>query len=109
MTLKRPSSADHEPSPAFATSAGTPFNARNVQDYFKAAIKKAGVPSIRFHDMRHTHGSLLLEHGADPLAVADRLGHSLQTLMTRYRHILDKRKDRAAGVARSIFGVSNGN
>jgi integrase len=58
--------------------------------------------------MRHTHASLLLEHGADPLAVADRLGHSLQTLMTTYRHILDKRKDRAADVARAIFGGSNG-
>jgi hypothetical protein len=36
------------------------------------------------------------------------LGHSLQTLMTTYRHILDKRKDRAADVARTIFGGSNG-
>ena len=48
----------------FATSVGTPFNSENlVKRSFKPLLKKAGLPEIRFHDLRHTCATLLLGRG----------------------------------------------
>lgn len=52
-------------------------------------VKKTTLPQIRFHDMRHTHATLLLADGVTPRAVAERLGHSnINTLMNTYAHVL---------------------
>lgn len=54
---------------------------------FKRCIERAGVPSIRFHDMRHTHATLLLVMNVNPKIVADRLGHSsVKTTLDTYSH-----------------------
>lgn len=61
----------------FATHLGTPLIARNVVRDFKRALARAGLPgTIRFHDLRHAHATLMLRAGV-PLKVASgRLGHS---------------------------------
>ncbi len=54
---------------------------------FRKFIELANVPYIRFHDMRHTHATLLLELGVNPKSVADRLGHSnVKTTLDVYSH-----------------------
>jgi len=58
------------------TSIGTPVGPRNLLRAFQSACRKAGVPVIRFHDLRHTYASLLRETGADFRVIADLLGHS---------------------------------
>lgn len=58
------------------TRHNTPVRPRNLARAFTAAQKAAGVPLIRFHDLRHTNASLLLEAGTDPKIVSERLGHS---------------------------------
>ena len=40
-------------------------------------IKETGVKRIRIHDLRHSHASLLVELGFQPLAIAERLGHEI--------------------------------
>ena len=59
----------------FATKNGTPVSGRNLSRAFTAALKRAAVPPIRFHGLRHTHASLLVEAGENARVVADRLGH----------------------------------
>lgn len=46
----------------FASELGTPLNARNVQRFLDSALKKAGLPDVPFHDLRHTAGTLLMRH-----------------------------------------------
>lgn len=55
---------------------GMPENPRNVLTDLKEAIESANVTSIRFHDIRHTHASILISEGVDIVKVSARLGHS---------------------------------
>jgi len=55
------------------------------------------VPKIRFHDLRHTHASLLLKAGIHPKVVSERLGHSSITItLDRYSHLLPGMQEAAA-------------
>lgn len=59
---------------------------RNV---FKPLLAAAGLPDIRFHDLRHTHASLLLLAGESAKVMQERLGHSQISLtMNTYAHVL---------------------
>lgn len=70
------------------TSKGTPINHHNLLRTFYRYLKKSGVRKIDFHDMHHTHASMLLQNSANPTAVAERLGHDVRTLMETYAHIM---------------------
>jgi integrase len=53
----------------FPSEVGTPMEASNlVNRVFKPALKRAGLPEIRFHDLRHTTVSLLIASGVDPVS-----------------------------------------
>jgi len=59
------------------------------QKYFKPLLKKAGLPAIRFHDLRHTSATLLLSAGVHPKVVQERLGHSqISVTLDVYSHVL---------------------
>ena len=48
----------------------------------------AGIPEVRFHDLRHTHATLLLEQGVHPKVVQERLGHSsIRLTLDTYSHV----------------------
>jgi integrase len=56
---------------------------------FQALLRRAGVPRIRFHDLRHTCATLLLRRGIHPKVVSELLGHSTVTMtLDRYSHVL---------------------
>jgi len=56
---------------------------------FQAPLRRAGVPRIRFHDLRHTCATLLLRRGIHPKVVSELLGHSTVTMtLDRYSHVL---------------------
>ena len=44
--------------------------------HFKPLVRRAGLPNIRFHDLRHTCATLLLIRGVHPKIVSEMLGHS---------------------------------
>jgi integrase len=53
------------------------------------ACKFAGVPQIRFHELRHTHATMLLQLGENPKVVSERLGHADVTItLNTYSHVL---------------------
>ncbi len=65
--------------------------------YFKTVLKKAGLRSIRFHDLRHTYASLLLSKGEPVLYVSNQLGHSNpQFTMKIYAHWIPNKSQREA-------------
>ncbi|MFE4242438.1 tyrosine-type recombinase/integrase [Peribacillus butanolivorans] len=55
---------------------GTTVNPRNLLRNMKILIKKAEVPNITFHDLRHIHASLLLQQNIHMKVVSERLGHT---------------------------------
>lgn len=61
----------------FPSEAGTVLDPDNlVHYYFLPALEKAGLRKIRFHDLRHTFGSLLIQDGASLTYVKEQMGHS---------------------------------
>ncbi len=81
----------------FATSIGTAIEKSNLHRDFKAIIEKANenvapevkLPSIRFHDLRHSTASLLLVQGIHPRAIMELLGHSrIGVTMDTYAHVM---------------------
>lgn len=81
----------------FTTSNNTPISPRNLIRHFKSVIEELGLPDIRFHDLRHTHASLLLAAGVNPKVVQERLGHSSVTLtLNTYSHVLPGLQEAAA-------------
>ena len=73
----------------FCTSLGTPLNPSKVIDRFKTLLKKANLPAIRFHDLRHSAATILLSMSVHPKVVQELLGHNqISMTMDIYSHVL---------------------
>ena len=74
----------------FCTSVGTHLHpTRDVLDQLKVLLVKAGLPDIRFHDLRHSSATMLLSMGVHPKIVQEILGHSqISMTMDTYSHVL---------------------
>jgi integrase len=70
--------------------------------------RRLDIPRIRFHDLRHTHATLLLEDELDAKYVWQRLGHdSVQTTLKLYGHVSSRRRrDAALRIGRMLDEVS---
>lgn len=81
----------------FATGIGTPLSPSNVHSRsFKPLLKRAKLPDIRFHDLRHTCATLMLSQGVNPKIAQEILGHSnISQTMDTYSHMLPDMQDRA--------------
>lgn len=56
---------------------------------FYNLIKKLGLPMIRFHDLRHTHATLLIQQNVNVKLISEWLGHTdIQTTLNTYSHVL---------------------
>lgn len=88
----------------FARPDGRPYSPEHVSQHFALVLKKAGLPHIRLHDLRHTHATWLLQEGVHPKVVAERLGHSTTTLtMDVYSHVLPTMQAEAARTIDRVF------
>jgi integrase len=73
----------------FATPDGAPLDAQAVRRHFVKLLSLAGLPRVRFHDLRQTHATLLLTQGVHPKVVSERLGHATIALtLDTYSHVL---------------------
>src|SRR3990172_623397 len=85
-----------DPALVFASVVGTPIFPGNLRRAFENLIKAAGCPRIRFHDLRHTHASLLLARGVHPKVVSERLGHaSIVITLDTYSHLMPTMQEEA--------------
>jgi integrase len=82
----------------FVTGEGTPYYRSDLRRHaWLPLLKLAELPTIRFHDLRHTSATLLLGEGIHPKIVQERLGHSTVTLtLNTYSHVLPSMQDDAA-------------
>jgi len=68
-----------------------------VSKGFTSLIRRAGLPYLNFHGMRHTHATLLLAAGVNPKVVSERLGHaSVAFTLDTYAHVLPTMQTEAA-------------
>jgi len=64
---------------------------------FKPLLKRAGLPQIRFHDLRHTCATILLSKNVNPKVVSEMLGHSsIAITLDTYSHVLPTMQESAA-------------
>ena len=82
----------------FASETGEPLNRHNLsQRTFKPLLKRAGLPQIRFHDLRHRCATLLLTRNVNVKIVSEMLGHStIAITLDTYSHVLPDMRDQAA-------------
>lgn len=74
----------------FTSTTGTPMYPKNLVDrYFKPLVHRAGVPKIRFHDLRHTAVSIMLSSGVSIFAVSKIIGHARPSITSDiYGHLV---------------------
>ena len=81
----------------FPSVFGTPLDHSNLSKDFKESLKRAGIPEIRFHDLRHTSASLMLMQGVNPKIIQERLGHSdISLTLNTYSHVIPSMQEEAA-------------
>src|SRR5690606_14998740 len=85
----------------FAKPNGEPVHPDTLSQTFERISRRADVPVIRLHDLRHTHGTLLIAAGVPVKVVSERLGHASDT----YQHVLPGTPADAAG---TIAGLGTG-
>ena len=70
---------------------------RGATREYQALLEAATLPSVRFHDLRHTAATLLLAQGVDPRTIMETLGHSQISLtLNTYSHVLPALQEQAA-------------
>lgn len=91
----------------FARPDGDPLHPDYFSQAFERLIAKMDLPRIRFHDLRHTHATLLLKAGVPIKVVSERLGHaSVAFTMQVYQHVLPgMQADAAATFGEMVFGT----
>ena len=70
----------------FCNPYGRPLDGSALRRRYKAARDAAGLRPLRWHDLRHTFGSLLVASGVDLVSVKDAMGHSQLSTTSRYLH-----------------------
>lgn len=90
----------------FANTVGRPINAGELlRAHFYPLLERAGLPRVRFHDLRHTAATLMMGQGVNAKIVADRLGHSTPMLtLTVYSHVTPTMQRAAADELDTLLG-----
>ena len=94
----------------FCDTQGGPIHKQNlVRRSFKPLLKEAGLPDIRFHDLRHTAATLLLSQGVHPKIVQELLGHSnISVTLDTYSHVMPTLKRETMAKLDQLFGKGKG-
>ena len=82
----------------FAHAAdGSPIYPNTLTHAFSKIATRAGLAHLRFHELRHTHASIMLKQGVHPKIVSERLGHSTVGItLDTYSHVLPGLQEAAA-------------
>ncbi len=87
----------------FTDGDGQPIHPHAVTPAFERIARRAGVPVIRLHELRHTHGTLLIKAGVPVKVVSERLGHAhVSFTIATYQHVLPGMQADAARVYEAL-------
>ena len=90
----------------FPSSTGGPISPDSVNNMLHRVLKRAGLPSIRFHDLRHTFATLALQNGVDIKTVSGMLGHfSAGFTLDAYAHVTTSAQKEAAKTMGNVLAV----
>lgn len=88
----------------FVSAVGTPVEPRTMVRDYKLVLARAGLPLIRFHDLRHTAATLMLNNGVPVLVASKILGHSkASTTLDIYGHLIPAMQEEAARIMDDLF------
>ena len=88
----------------FPSPAGGPMSPDSVLHMLQRVLKRAGLPRIRFHDLRHTFATLALQNRVDVKTVSSMLGHySAGFTLDTYAHVTTDAQLKAAQTMRDIL------
>jgi integrase len=76
----------------FTTTLSTPIVPRGWDRIWQRLVKNANVPKVKFHALRHFHGSYLLTKGFTEVEVSERQGHSPKVFKSVYAHTFEARR-----------------
>ena len=83
----------------FTDGRGEPIHPHAISQAFERIARRAGESVIRLHDLRHTHGTLLISAGVPLKVVSERLGHATPSFtIETYQHVLPGMQAQAARV-----------
>jgi integrase len=90
----------------FPNTIGKPMDGIHLmRREFLPLLKRAGLPRIRFHDLRHTAATLLLSKGINPKIVSEMLGHAQVSItLDIYSHVTPHMQQQAAGAMDDELG-----
>ena len=81
----------------FANEFGKPIRPDSISQWWRRFIKKYKLKHIRFHELRHTSATILINEGVHAKVISERLGHAdISTIMNIYGHVLAEADQTAA-------------
>ncbi len=90
----------------FADVEGNPIHPHSISQAFERIVARAGVPKVRLHDVRHTHGTLLIKAGVPVKVVSERLRHGNPAFtIDTHQHVLPGTQAEAARVFESLIAA----
>ena len=88
----------------FARIDGRYLDSRAVSEQFLRLLKKYDIPKVRFHDLRHTYATLLMESGVQAKVVQELMGHSsISTTLDIYTHVSEDLKTESIRGVETVF------
>jgi integrase len=89
----------------FCNIYGSYFNPGHVWYLFKKLLKAAGLPNVRFHDLRHSVATVLLAAGVDLKVISELLGHSSVAITADiYAHVLPEMQQEVVRKMDDLYG-----
>jgi len=91
----------------FCNIYGGFFSPSHVGDLFRGLLKKSGLPHIRFHDLRHSAATILLQAKVQLKTLQELLGHStIATTADIYSHVSPEMREEVVNKMDDLFGHS---
>ncbi|MEH7524405.1 site-specific integrase, partial [Bacillus sp. JJ1503] len=88
------------------TRYGNPLDSATLSKQLKTQAVKLGLPIIRFHDLRHTHVTMLIKQNVNVKVISERVGHtSIQITLDKYSHVLPSMQKLVADELDTLFKV----
>jgi len=88
----------------FTQLGGAPIAPDMISKDFCAIVRKAGLPHLTLHGLRHAHATMALTAGVNPKTISERLGHSsIATTMDVYSHVLPGIQEEAAQAVEEVL------
>ena len=88
----------------FSSPNGGPISPDSVNNMLKRVLERAGIPKVRFHDLRHTFATIALQNGVDIKTVSGMLGHfSAGFTLDTYAHVTTSAQKEAAQIMGNVL------